>query len=214
MLKSMKSMVDRLSPTLPMVAIGAVTLLLVVVGVGARHSAPRAQQAAAASPASAPAEGGNAPEGTYREIDWQALLPKGWDPLAPFRGMRLQRMQDGDPRAQEALFKAREYWKTAPTEPGMDGARVRIPGYVVSLDAEGDQLREFLLVPYFGACIHVPPPPSNQIIHVLASRPLPGLRTMDPVWVSGVLRVERAETMMGDAGYAMHDARLERYQER
>lgn len=150
---------------------------------------------------------------SYREIDWQALLPKGWDPMAPFKGLRLDQIQDGDPRAQVALYKARKYWQTAPTEPSLDGAPVRLPGFVVSLDAEGETIREFLLVPYFGACIHVPPPPANQVVHVRTRQPLQGLRTMDTVWISGVLRVERAETMMGDAGYAMSDARVEPYRQ-
>jgi len=148
----------------------------------------------------------------YREIDWQALLPKGWDPMAPFKGLPLQEMEDGDPRAQAALEKARQFWRDAPIETALDGEAVRLPGFVVSLDGEGEAIREFLLVPYFGACIHVPPPPSNQVVHVRAAKPLEGLRTMDTVWISGVMRVERAETMMGDAGYAMHDARLEAYQ--
>lgn len=149
---------------------------------------------------------------TFREIDWQTLLPKGWDPMAPFKGLPLQEMEDGDPRAQAALEKARQFWRDAPIETALDGEAVRLPGFVVSLDGEGEAIREFLLVPYFGACIHVPPPPSNQVVHVRAAKPLEGLRTMDTVWISGVMRVERAETMMGDAGYAMHDARLEPYQ--
>ncbi|MFS8977220.1 DUF3299 domain-containing protein [Cupriavidus necator] len=160
-------------------------------------------------PASSPAAGADA---TYREIAWQDLLPKAWDPMAPFKGLRLQDMADDDPRAQAALGKARQYWRDAPVEPAMDGVAVRLPGFVVSLDGEGEAIREFLLVPYFGACIHVPPPPPNQVVHVRAGKPLDGLRTMDTVWVSGTMRVERAETMMGDAGYAINVARVEPYQ--
>lgn len=152
------------------------------------------------------------PAGNYREIDWQTLLPKGWDPMAPFKGLRLDEMEDNDPRAEIAMDKARKYWQSAPIEPSLDGTAVRLPGYVVSLDGEGEAIREFLLVPYFGACIHVPPPPSNQVVHVRTNRPLQGLRTMDTVWISGTMRVERAETMMGDAGYAMKDAVLAPYQ--
>ncbi|WP_354684293.1 DUF3299 domain-containing protein [Cupriavidus necator] len=152
-----------------------------------------------------------AADAVYREIGWKDLLPKAWDPMAPFKGLRLQDMADDDPRAQAALEKAKEYWRDAPVEPAMDGVAVRLPGFVVSLDGEGEAIREFLLVPYFGACIHVPPPPANQVVHVRAGKPLEGLRTMDTVWVSGTMRVERAETMMGDAGYAISGARVEAY---
>jgi hypothetical protein len=50
---------------------------------------------------------------------------------------------------------------------GLDGQNIRLPGYIVPLEvSEEGRTTEFLLVPYFGACIHVPPPPSNQIVHV------------------------------------------------
>jgi len=173
-------------------------------------SAARAEYAVGQPLAPAPAAA-RPPDPAFREIDWQALLPRGWDPMAPFKGLKLDQMEDGDPRAQVALYKARQYWKNAPVERGLDGAPVRLPGFVVSLDAEGEAMREFLLVPYFGACIHVPPPPANQVIHVRTDQPLPGLRTMDTVWISGVMRVEHAETMMGYAGYAMQAARVEPY---
>ena len=64
-------------------------------------------------------------------------------------------------------------------------------------------MTEFLLVPYFGACIHSPPPPSNQIIHVLPKAPAKGLRSMDAVWISGTLRTVRADTSMGVSSYRM-----------
>lgn len=150
---------------------------------------------------------------SYREIEWDALLPKGWDPLAPLKGLDLAQMEDGDPRAQAALEQAKRYWQEAPVEPSLDGSPVRLPGFVVSLGGEGEAIREFLLVPYFGACIHVPPPPANQVVHVKTKAPLQGIRTMDTVWIEGVLRVERAETAMGDSGYAMREARVEPYLE-
>ncbi|MGY8524602.1 DUF3299 domain-containing protein [Paracidovorax citrulli] len=161
----------------------------------------------------APADGGPAAAGPFREIEWDALVPKGWDPAAPLKGLDLAQMQDDDPRAQEALALAKRYWQEAPVEPAMDGARVRLPGFVVSLGGEGEAIREFLLVPYFGACIHVPPPPANQVVHVQAGAALEGTRTMDPVWIEGTLQVQRAQTPMGDSGYVMRAARVTPYVE-
>ena len=63
------------------------------------------------------------------------------------------------------------------------GQLVRIPGVVVPLEDSKDGLKEFLLVPYFGACVHSPPPPANQIVHVLPKSPAKGLRSMDAVWI-------------------------------
>ena len=61
-------------------------------------------------------------------------------------------------------------WDNAPANPKLDNRRVSIAGFVVPLDGEREKTREFLLVPYFGACIHAPAPPANQVIHVVVSK--------------------------------------------
>ena len=97
----------------------------------------------------------------------------------------------------------RETWDNAPTNRDLDGARVRIRGYVVPLEAHKGELREFLLVPYAGACIHTPPPPANQIIHVTLAEPIKDVRTMDTVRASGTLRTARSDSPMGVSGYTL-----------
>jgi len=149
----------------------------------------------------------------FQEIKWEQLAPASWDPMKPFKGIDLNKLDDADPRADEALQKAKEYWKNAPVNPAMNGKSIRIPGFVVSLDREGEALKEFLLVPYFGGCIHVPPPPANQIIHVNSLKPIKGVRTMDAVWISGVLNVKPSSTEMGDAGYSLVAQSVEMYKD-
>jgi hypothetical protein len=161
------------------------------------------QPAVAAAPA--------ADKSPYRDIMWDALMPASWDPMAPFKGLKLDKMQDDDPRAMKALREAKQYWNKAPVNPKIDNAAVRIPGFVVSLEREGDALNEFLLVPYYGGCIHVPPPPLNQIIHVHSNKAIEGIRTMDAVWISGTLKIGTTETMMGVAGYNMLAVNVEPY---
>lgn len=140
---------------------------------------------------------------TYKEITWDDLMPKNWDPMAPLKGLKLDNLRDADPRAIEALEKIREAWSNAPIEPALNGARIRLPGFVIPLDKVGDKVSEFLFVPYFGACIHTPPPPSNQIVHVTVSKPISGMRTMDTMWVSGVMHAGKVDTEMGQAGYQL-----------
>jgi hypothetical protein len=147
----------------------------------------------------------------FREIAWESLIPKDWDAMAPFKGLKLDQLDDSDPRADAALWKAKKYWKDAPVDPSMEGKAVRLPGFVVSLDREGEALKEFLLVPYFGACIHVPPPPANQIIHVKSRKAVKNIRTMDAVWINGVIKVERSDSSMGAAGYSMTAVKVEPY---
>ena len=164
--------------------------------VGERLPSSAAKNAGKAIPSATPAT-------TYKEITWDDLMPKNWDPMAPLKGLKLDNLRDGDPRAIEALEKIREAWSNAPIEPALNGARIRLPGFAIPLEKAGNKVSEFLLVPYFGACIHTPPPPSNQIIHVTASKPITGMRTMDTVWVSGVMHAGKIDTEMGQAGYQL-----------
>jgi hypothetical protein len=108
----------------------------------------------------------------------------------------------------------REVWDAAPVNSKLAGQVVRIPGFVVPLEDTNDGLKEFLLVPYFGACIHSPPPPANQIIHVLPRTPAKGFRSMDTVWVSGRLTTPRTDSYMGTSGYRIEADAVTRYEER
>jgi hypothetical protein len=151
------------------------------------------------------------PVGTAKETSWDDLVPKDWDPTKRFRDLNLGMLSDGDPRVLQMMREMRETWDNAPTNSRLDGATVRLPGYVVPLEEAKGELREFLLVPYFGACIHTPPPPANQIVHVIVGKGVNGLRMMDAVWASGTLKTRRQDSVMGVSGYSMEAATIERY---
>jgi uncharacterized protein len=159
------------------------------------------------------ATGRDAIEATLRDTRWYELMPKDWDPYQQVRKMQKDAriVRDGDPRADEMIKKMRDLWDNAPVNTAMDGAAVRIPGYVVALGESKRGLSEFLLVPYFGACIHSPPPPSNQIIHVVPRVPVTGVRSMDGVWIGGVLKVKRSDSPMGVSSYRMDAVEVEPY---
>lgn len=146
----------------------------------------------------------------FSEIDWDALVPTGWDPTRQYRGAAIAQLGDGSDAAIALAKRMRETWDNAPTKRELDGALVRLSGYLVPLEADQGRLREFLLVPFFGACIHVPPPAANQMVHVRLAEPVPGLRTMDVVWVSGRIETGRIDSAMGTAGYQMLATHLER----
>lgn len=85
----------------------------------------------------------------------------------------------------------------------LNGKRVAIGGYIVPLDFENTTIKDFLLVPFVGACIHVPPPPANQIIYVKSDKGIEITGQFDPVTVTGTLRTETAFTGLADAGYSL-----------
>ena len=148
----------------------------------------------------------------YREIGWEDLLPKGWDPMAPFKGLDLTRLNDRDPRAIEAMEKLQAAWAEAPVEASLRGAKVRLPGFIIALDRDGDLVSELLLVPYFGACIHVPPPPSNQIVHVTSELGVLMDALYQPFWIEGPLKVGSHSSEMGTAGYQMAAEKIYPYE--
>ena len=170
---------------------------------------PLATAAAPAAPATPAASLAGAP----RTIAWDALVPAGWDPFKDFKDLNFQAMDDGVPRASAMLKKMREAWDNAPVNSALVGQLVRIPGFVVPLEDSKDGLKEFLLVPYFGACVHSPPPPANQIVHVLPKSPAKGLRSMDAVWISGRLTTGRTDSYMGAAGYRIEAISVAPYTE-
>lgn len=147
----------------------------------------------------------------FDDIGWLALVPRDWKPQERIDRVKAQSLKDGDELAQLMMRELREVLDNAPIVPALDGRKVRLPGFVVPLESDAQGLREFLLVPYHGACIHTPPPPANQIVHVRSSRPLKDIRSMSAVWVRGTLRAERIDSGMGVSGYAMQLASAEAY---
>jgi hypothetical protein len=103
----------------------------------------------------------------------------------------------------------------------LNGQHVRIPGYLLPLEMSGDNVTEFLLVPYVGACIHVPPPPPNQIIYVKVAQEhgYDQKKIFEPVWATGVISAKSMVkdlflvdgTAGIDIGYSMQAERIEPY---
>lgn len=151
------------------------------------------------------------PPAGVADLEWEDLMPKGWSSRNALNGIDLATLSDNDPRANELLAKLREDTDKAPVVTALDGKKVRLAGFTVTLERNDKGIREFLLVPYFGACIHTPPPPANQIVHVLPGTPVPPEQAIFPVWVTGTLRTVAAVTAEGATGYRIDDAQVEPY---
>lgn len=147
-------------------------------------------------------------------LDWDALVPSDFNPDKLFEKYDLDSLDDADPRAIEFMAELKKVWKAAPVIESMEGRYVRLPGFVVPLETEGDKIKEFFLVPYYGACIHVPPPPANQMVYVVLQdgKEISG-SMFDAVWVTGHLSVKNTSNELGDAGYMMHASAIEPYED-
>jgi uncharacterized protein len=154
-------------------------------------------------------------------LKWDQLVPPA--PPKPPRPFFSGRPADpGAPAAEHGNSSMQPVpegrWMSAPATPSggppavvasLDGKRVQIGGYVVPLDFDATRVTEFLLVPFVGACIHVPPPPPNQIVYVKAESGIDVKGTFDPVWVTGTLTVTPAFTGLAEAGYSLEAEKVE-----
>jgi len=129
-------------------------------------------------------------------------------------------IKEADIDIDDVLAK-RKKTRTAVVEE-LNGKRVRVPGYLLPLELDGTEVTEFFLVPYVGACIHVPPPPPNQIVHVklVENESYQAKKLFEPVWVTGIISatstVKELFLVDGSAdintGYSMKADRVEPYQ--
>lgn len=138
------------------------------------------------------------------EITWDDLIPTGL-PYAEIIGEgELDEENDTwNPIYDQNAIKLNE---------GLNGAYVKMPGYIIPFDISAEGVTEFMLVPYVGACIHSPPPPANQLVMVSAQKPWPGDQLWDAVWVTGTMRTQLQSTQLGQTGYSISADAMEVYE--
>ncbi|MFK7890842.1 MAG: DUF3299 domain-containing protein [Granulosicoccus sp.] len=146
--------------------------------------------------------------GDATELQWGDLIPEGFmpapSPIANMTQEQIDKLFDGSEESNRELAEIEEMMSYAPTVAGLNGQLVKLPGYVVPLDFDGQtRLSEFLLVPYYGACIHTPPPPANQVVHANAEETITVDNTYDPVWAIGTMRTETVVSNLAEAGYKL-----------
>jgi hypothetical protein len=142
------------------------------------------------------------------ELQWDDLIPDDFvQPENPFISMsqeEIDKLMDGSPESQAEMAKLQEAFNYAPVVPELSGKRVKIPAYITPLEYNPDNtVKEFLLVPYVGACIHVPPPPANQIVHAVAPEAIKLDNMYDPVWAVGVIHAETTKSDLAESGYRL-----------
>ncbi len=135
-------------------------------------------------------------------LDWIDLVPEAERKMFDSIGM---------PGASDHSGGAALQSKTGQVRPELNGSLVRIPGFVIPLEGDADTVTEFLLVPYFGACIHVPPPPPNQIIYVKFPKGAPVQELWDVVYVVGTLKTQTISHELAQTAYMLEGTKIEDY---
>ena len=157
-----------------------------------------------------------------RILEWDEMMPKGYvesllklSENSSFSATDTFSFDDDTEEAQNAYNELKNTLASAPVVHELDDQFVKIAGFIVPLDFDFDTetFHDFLLVPYFGACIHTPPPPSNQIIHASSKTALNQEWLDYAVWATGLLTTKSKDSQQGFAGYSMQSASLEEYSE-
>ncbi len=151
----------------------------------------------------------------YEEIDWVALMPEddlsallnrpeflndiadgsAADSVDDFASKQLEDEQAQ--RYQQALVSTRVI-------EAFDGKAIRIPGFIVPLEQNDEQkATAFFVVPYFGACLHMPPPPPNQILYVEYEEGIAVENLYDPYWFEGTVKIDNHESALGTSAYSL-----------
>ena len=151
----------------------------------------------------------------YEEIDWVALMPEddlsallnrpeflndiadgsAADSVDDFASKQLEDEQAQ--RYQQALVSTRVI-------EAFDGKAIRIPGLIVPLEQNDEQkATAFFVVPYFGACLHMPPPPPNQILYVEYKEGIAVENLYDPYWFEGTVKIDNHESALGTSAYSL-----------
>ncbi|MDG0971620.1 MAG: DUF3299 domain-containing protein [Porticoccaceae bacterium] len=163
--------------------------------------------------------------GQYTTIQWTELVPQEEIDILDNPPTYISDIEDGSTEDQlsspvtnsivlEMADRYQQALVSTNIKPEMNGRKVRIPGFIVPLEFDDQQvITEFFLVPYFGACLHMPPPAPNQMIHVKYAKGLEIDALYYPFWVSGVLKTSLVKNDLATAAYALEMASYEAYEQ-
>jgi hypothetical protein len=149
-----------------------------------------------------------------REIGWEELLPEGEEErLAQLYQQQMALLYSGGPIAEGSAADQMIQIGTFNTVKELDELKVRIPGYTVPFEFGANaEITEFLLVPYYGACLHAPPPPPNQTVFAMTEDPIRLRDLAQAVWIEGTLFTQTQESELADAAYTIRVDRVEVYE--
>lgn len=150
-----------------------------------------------------------------KQIEWDELIPEEYSPETIFSKYQkeLDSLEDDEPQAEIVYQKILDEMAVAPINKKLADKQIKLAGFIAPLTQNNGKISAFLLVPYFGACIHVPPPPANQTVLVKTA---PGYEidindAQLPIQVSGKITLHKTSTDIGEAGYRIDNATIEAY---
>ncbi|MFT5775026.1 DUF3299 domain-containing protein [Hyphomonas sp.] len=149
-----------------------------------------------------------------RSVGWEDLMPEGEEErLAQMYQSQMATLYSGAAIAEGSAADTSVQIGTFNTVDALNGVKVRIPGYTVPFEyGSKAEITQFLLVPYFGACIHSPPPPPNQTIFVRTDTPIKLKDLAQAVWIEGTMLTQTQNSDLADAAYTIEMTNITKYE--
>lgn len=130
----------------------------------------------------------------FIDLNWTDLIPEGQPAIPPSIQSLIQHDGPDMSGQQPPSQGVRTEW---------NGEVVRLPGYIVPIDYSGTGVTAFILVPFVGACVHVPPPPAHQLVFVTTEKPYESSGLFEAVNVIGMFGTSAVSTQLADIAYAL-----------
>ena len=140
---------------------------------------------------------------TAIEITWDELIPPG----VPYSEI----IAEGEMDERNDIWRPIFDTNATKLNPTLDGAYIKMPGFIIPIELLASGVNSFVLVPYVGACLHTPPPPPNQLVFVTTDTPWPNDDLWEAVWVTGQMQHEVRSTEVAETGYALKADAMEVY---
>lgn len=140
---------------------------------------------------------------TAIEITWDDLIPPG----VPYSEI----IAEGEMDERNDIWRPIFDTNATKLNPTLDGAYIKMPGFIIPIELLASGVNSFVLVPYVGACLHTPPPPPNQLVFVTTNTPWPNDDLWEAVWVTGQMQHEVQSTEVAETGYALKADAMEVY---
>ncbi|MFC6196613.1 DUF3299 domain-containing protein [Ponticaulis profundi] len=150
----------------------------------------------------------------YEELAWEDLMPEGEEErlLEMYAQQQQSLYAMGNVAEGSAADKAVQFG-TFNVVDDLNDTKIKLPGYTVPFEyGPNAEINEFLLVPYFGACLHAPPPPPNQTVYVISEKPIKIGDLAQAVWVEGTLKTQTQNSELADTAYTLILDNIEEYQ--